>query len=51
MHLFRKAGEAIGPVLGDLSRAMTERLASAKTSTFLVVCHSLNFLHRQTKKP
>lgn len=37
MHLFRKAGDAMGPVLGDLLRAIVQRLASAKTATFSVV--------------
>ncbi|KAK1923454.1 armadillo-type protein [Papiliotrema laurentii] len=36
MHLFRKAGDAMGPVLGDLLRAIVQRLASAKTATFSV---------------
>jgi hypothetical protein len=37
MHMFRKAGSAIGPVLPDLSRAMVERLAVAKMPSFSVV--------------
>ncbi|ODN87698.1 hypothetical protein L198_06924 [Cryptococcus wingfieldii CBS 7118] len=35
MHLFRKAGEAIGPVLPDLLRAVVERLKYAKMASFI----------------
>ncbi|OWZ73050.1 hypothetical protein AYX14_01478 [Cryptococcus neoformans] len=34
MHLFRKAGEAIGPVLPDLLRAVVTRLATATMPSF-----------------
>jgi hypothetical protein len=37
MHLFRKAGGAIGPVLPDLLRAIVERLAVAKLPSFITV--------------
>ena len=40
MHLFRKAGGAIGPVLPDLLRAIVERLAVAKLQSFITVSHS-----------
>ncbi|CAK9782992.1 ARM repeat-containing protein [Cutaneotrichosporon oleaginosum] len=35
MHLFRKAGSAIAPVLGDLLSAMASRLATAQTDSFI----------------
>lgn len=35
MHLFRKAGSAIAPVLGDLLQAMVNRLATAMTDSFI----------------
>ncbi|EAL18781.1 hypothetical protein CNBI0420 [Cryptococcus deneoformans B-3501A] len=35
MHLFRKAGEAIGPVLPDLLRAVVARLATATMPSFI----------------
>ncbi|WOO82150.1 Importin-9 [Vanrija pseudolonga] len=35
MHLFRKAGQAIAPVLGDLLRAVVNRLATAQLSSFI----------------
>lgn len=35
MHLFRKAGSAIAPVLGDLLQAMVNRLATAQTESFI----------------
>lgn len=38
MHLFRKAGEAIGPVLPDLLRAVVTRLATATMPSFTQVC-------------
>ena len=37
MHLFRKAGPAIGPVLPDLLRAVAQRLATAEMPSFAVV--------------
>lgn len=40
MHLFRKAGEAIGPVLPDLLRAVVARLATATMPSFIQVCFS-----------
>ncbi|KII94307.1 hypothetical protein PLICRDRAFT_50286 [Plicaturopsis crispa FD-325 SS-3] len=35
IHLLRRAGEAVLPVLPDLLRAMVGRMTSAKTATFL----------------
>ncbi|KAG9127318.1 hypothetical protein FRC07_014851 [Ceratobasidium sp. 392] len=35
IHLFRRAGEQIGPVLPGLLQAMVVRIESAKTATFL----------------
>ncbi|QRV94844.1 importin-9 [Ceratobasidium sp. AG-Ba] len=35
IHLFRRAGEQIGPVLPELLQAMVTRIDSAKTATFL----------------
>ncbi|WVQ75750.1 hypothetical protein IAR50_005381 [Cryptococcus sp. DSM 104548] len=35
MHLFRKAGQAIGPVLPELLRAVVERLKYAKMASFI----------------
>lgn len=35
MHLFRKAGSAIAPVLGDLLNAMAARLGTAQTDSFV----------------
>ncbi|BEJ11716.1 hypothetical protein CspHIS471_0201760 [Cutaneotrichosporon sp. HIS471] len=35
MHLFRKAGSAIAPVLGDLLNAMASRLGTAQTDSFV----------------
>ena len=37
IHLFRRAGEAVLPVLPQLLQAMVARMTSAKTSTFLQV--------------
>lgn len=37
MHLFRKAGGAIGPVLPDLLRAIVGRLAVAKLPSYIQV--------------
>jgi hypothetical protein len=37
IHLFRKAGEAILPVLPQLLQAMVVRMKTAKTATFLQV--------------
>jgi hypothetical protein len=37
IHLFRRVGEAILPVLPDLLQAMVARMASAKTATFIQV--------------
>jgi importin-9 len=37
IHLLRRAGESILPVLPDLLQAMIERMRSAKTATFLQV--------------
>jgi hypothetical protein len=34
LHVFRRAGEAILPILPDLLRALLNRLTTAKTSTF-----------------
>lgn len=35
IHLFRRSGEQIGPVLPELLQAMVTRIESAKTATFL----------------
>ncbi|CAE6421477.1 unnamed protein product [Rhizoctonia solani] len=35
IHLFRRSGEQIGPVLPELLQAMVTRIDSAKTATFL----------------
>ncbi|CCL98539.1 uncharacterized protein FIBRA_00538 [Fibroporia radiculosa] len=35
IHLFRKAGEAVVPILPDLLQAMLGRMISAKTATFI----------------
>ncbi|KAL4067241.1 armadillo-type protein [Scleroderma yunnanense] len=35
VHLLRRAGESVLPVLPELLRAMTERMLTAKTATFL----------------
>ncbi|KAG9100077.1 hypothetical protein FS749_016346 [Ceratobasidium sp. UAMH 11750] len=35
IHLFRRAGEQIGPVLPELLQAMVARIESAKTASFL----------------
>lgn len=40
IHLFRKAGEAILPVLPQLLQAMVVRMKTAKTATFLQVSQS-----------
>lgn len=40
MHLFRKAGDAIGPVLPDLLRAVVTRLATATMPSFIQVYFS-----------
>ena len=37
IHLFRRAGEAVLPVLPQLLQAMVSRMTSAKTATFLQV--------------
>jgi importin-9 len=37
IHLLRRAGEAILPVLSDLLQAMVRRMIAAKTATFLQV--------------
>jgi hypothetical protein len=38
IHLLRRAGESVLPVLPELLRAMVGRMTSAKTATFLQVC-------------
>ena len=45
IHLFRKAGETILPVLPQLLRAMVVRMKTAKTATFLQVCLPLVMDH------
>ncbi|GBE77314.1 ARM repeat-containing protein [Sparassis crispa] len=35
IHLLRRAGEAVGPVLPELLQAMVRRMTTAKTATFL----------------
>lgn len=45
IHLFRKAGETILPVLPQLLRAMVVRMKTAKTATFLQVCLPLVMVH------
>jgi hypothetical protein len=37
IHLLRKAGDAVLPVLPDLLQAMVRRMIAAKTATFLQV--------------
>jgi hypothetical protein len=37
MHLFRKAGSTMGPVLPDLSKAVVNRLAHAKMASCIQV--------------
>lgn len=37
IHLLRRAGESVLPVLPDLLHAMIGRMTSAKTATFLQV--------------
>ena len=37
MHMFRKAGSAIGPVLPDLLRAIVTRLTTAHLPSFIQV--------------
>ena len=37
IHLFRRAGESVLPVLPELLQAMVARMTSAKTATFLQV--------------
>jgi hypothetical protein len=39
MHLFRKAGPSIAPVLPDLLQAVVQRLSTAKLPSFIQVCH------------
>jgi hypothetical protein len=39
MHLFRKAGNEIGPVLPELLRAVAQRLTTAKLPSFVTVRH------------
>ena len=38
IHLLRRAGESVLPVLPELLQAMVGRMTSAKTATFLQVC-------------
>jgi hypothetical protein len=40
IHLFRKAGVTILPVLPQLLQAMVVRMKTAKTATFLQVSHT-----------
>ena len=44
IHLFRKSGEAILPVLPELLQAMVARMTSAKTATFIQVRVPYEFL-------
>jgi hypothetical protein len=44
IHLLRRAGEAIVPVLPELLKAMVERMTSAKTATFLQASTSCDVL-------
>lgn len=41
IHLFRRVGETILPVLPELLKAMIARMTTAKTATFLQVTHAL----------
>ena len=52
IHLLRRAGEAILPVLPQLLEAMVRRMQSAKTATFLQVssCHVFNQLKDSWKE-
>jgi hypothetical protein len=38
IHLLRRAGESVLPVLPELLQAMVGRMTNAKTATFLQVC-------------
>jgi hypothetical protein len=55
MHLFRKAGGAIGPVLRDLLRAIVGRLAVAKLPSYIQVgCvdgFQMQMPHRLSRSP
>lgn len=42
IHLLRRAGEAILPVLPELLQAMVNRMTTAKTATFLQVSSSID---------
>jgi hypothetical protein len=38
MHLFRKAGSSMGPILPDLLRALVHRITTAQMPSFIQVC-------------
>jgi importin-9 len=44
IHLLRKAGEAVLPVLPELLHAMVARMTTAKSDLFLEVCYHYCFV-------
>ena len=44
IHVLRRAGDAVLPVLPELLRAMLARMRNAETATFLQVCPSARIL-------
>lgn len=50
LHVFRRAGEVILPILPDLLRALVTRLTTAKTSTFIqsLILPFAYLMHSQT---
>jgi hypothetical protein len=51
IHLFRRAGEAVLPVLPQLLQAMVSRMSSAKTATFLQVSKTIDFYDERVRLP
>ncbi len=51
IHLFRRAGEAILPVLPQLLQAMVTRMKTAKTATFIQVSLFPNYKTSLLKPP
>lgn len=48
IHLMRKAGEAVLPVLPELLQAMLLRMKTAKTATFIQVLRCLSLFNPST---
>ena len=49
IHLFRRAGDSVLPVLPQLLQAMVSRMTSAKTATFLQVSKVIDYYDERVR--